>query len=46
MELFQFGKGFGTRLIERGLAQELGGEAKIEYRPTGIWCEINAHISG
>jgi signal transduction histidine kinase/FixJ family two-component response regulator len=37
-------KGFGSRLIERGLAQELGGEAKIEYRPAGLWCEINAQL--
>ncbi len=37
-------EGFGTRLIERGLAQELGGETKIEYRPTGVWCEMNAHL--
>jgi two-component system CheB/CheR fusion protein len=38
-------KGFGSRLIERGLAQELGGKTKIEYRPTGLWCEINACVS-
>ena len=39
-------EGFGTRLIARGLAQELGGETKIEYRPTGVWCEMNAHLNG
>ena len=39
-------EGFGTRLIERGLAQELGGETKIEYRPTGVWCEMNARLNG
>jgi signal transduction histidine kinase/DNA-binding response OmpR family regulator len=37
-------KGFGSRLIERGLAQELGGEVKIEYEPQGVWCEINARL--
>jgi two-component sensor histidine kinase/FixJ family two-component response regulator len=37
-------KGFGSRLIERGLAQELGGEVKIEYEPQGVWCEINANL--
>jgi PAS domain S-box-containing protein len=37
-------KGFGTRLIERGLAQELGGRAKIEYRPHGVWCGIDARL--
>ena len=38
-------KGFGTRLIERGLAQELGGDTKIEYRPSGVWCEMNARLT-
>ena len=37
-------KGFGTRLIERNLAQELGGTVRIEYRETGVWCEITARI--
>lgn len=37
-------KGFGSRLIERGLAQELGGEASIEYRPAGVCCEIKARL--
>jgi signal transduction histidine kinase/DNA-binding NarL/FixJ family response regulator len=37
-------KGFGSRLIERGLAQELDGEVRIEYRPTGVWCEIKANL--
>ncbi|HEY1746685.1 MAG TPA: ATP-binding protein [Xanthobacteraceae bacterium] len=37
-------KGFGSRLIERGLAQELGGEVKIEYEPHGVRCEINARL--
>jgi two-component system CheB/CheR fusion protein len=37
-------KGFGSRLIERGLAQELGGETKIEYRPEGVWCCITARL--
>jgi two-component sensor histidine kinase len=37
-------KGFGSRLIERGLAQELGGEVKIGYDPQGVWCEINARL--
>jgi PAS domain S-box-containing protein len=38
-------KGFGSRLIERGLAQELGGEVKIQYDPEGVWCEINANLN-
>jgi len=36
--------GFGSRLIERGLAQELNGEAKIEYLPDGLRCAIEARI--
>ncbi|MGZ3409960.1 MAG: HWE histidine kinase domain-containing protein [Xanthobacteraceae bacterium] len=39
-------KGFGSRLIERGLAQELGGQARIDYLPTGIVCEITAPLRG
>ena len=33
-------KGFGSRLIERGLAQELNGEVRLDYRPSGVSCEI------
>jgi two-component sensor histidine kinase/DNA-binding response OmpR family regulator len=39
-------KGFGSRLIERGLARELGGETIIEYRPTGVWCRISTRLGG
>jgi two-component sensor histidine kinase len=31
-------KGFGTRLIERGLTRELAGEATLDYRPSGLLC--------
>ncbi len=37
-------QGFGTRLIAQGLAQELHGETKIEYRPSGVWCEVTAWL--
>lgn len=37
--------GFGRRLIERGLAHELGGEARISFRPDGVTCEINVPTS-
>jgi PAS domain S-box-containing protein len=37
-------KGFGSRLIERGLAGELGGEAVLDYRPTGLVCSIAASL--
>ncbi len=33
--------GFGTRLIEHGLAHELGGEARISYRPGGVVSTIS-----
>ena len=33
--------GFGRRLIERGLAHELGGEARISFHPAGVICEID-----
>ena len=29
-------RGFGTRLIERGLAHELDGEARLDFAPAGI----------
>lgn len=33
--------GFGRRLIERGLAHELGGEARIRFDHDGVICEID-----
>jgi PAS domain S-box-containing protein len=33
-------KGFGSRVIERGLAHELGGEVRLDYAPTGVICTI------
>ncbi|HEV2565753.1 MAG TPA: HWE histidine kinase domain-containing protein, partial [Microvirga sp.] len=33
-------RGFGTRLIERGLSQELGGAVAIEFDPSGVICAI------
>jgi two-component sensor histidine kinase len=35
-------KGFGTRLIERSLAFELGSETTVQYDPLGVTCEIDA----
>lgn len=34
-------KGFGSRLIERGLAQELNGKVRLIYDPAGVLCEID-----
>ncbi|MBB4039830.1 two-component sensor histidine kinase [Microvirga flocculans] len=37
-------RGFGTRLIERSLAQDLGGEARIDFAPTGVVCSIDTPV--
>ncbi|HEX8574481.1 MAG TPA: HWE histidine kinase domain-containing protein [Allosphingosinicella sp.] len=37
-------RGFGTRMIERALAAELGGSAVVEFRPEGIWCVVEAAL--
>jgi PAS domain S-box-containing protein len=37
-------KGFGSRLIERGLASDLGGEVKIAFAETGLTCVIVAPL--
>ena len=37
-------KGFGTRLIERGLAAELNGSARLEFTPGGLVCTIEAPL--
>ncbi|MER2265575.1 HWE histidine kinase domain-containing protein [Methylobacterium oxalidis] len=36
--------GFGTRMIERALASELGGTAEIEYRPRGVVFTLEAPL--
>ena len=33
-------RGFGTRLLERGLAYELKAEVKLDFAPTGLRCRI------
>jgi len=35
-------RGFGSRLIERGLAAELSGSATIDFLPDGVVCRIQA----
>lgn len=34
-------KGFGSRVIQQGLAHELGGQVDVNYRPGGIVCTID-----
>ncbi len=35
-------RGFGSRLIERGLSADLGGRATIHFEPDGLRCTIDA----
>lgn len=35
-------KGFGTSLIQRGIARELGGKAEIDYARDGLVCRFTA----
>lgn len=34
-------KGFGSQVIERGLAHELEGSVQLDYEPTGVFCTID-----
>ncbi|WP_210529436.1 PAS domain S-box protein [Rubellimicrobium arenae] len=37
-------QGFGSRLIEHGLANELGGEVEIDYCASGVICRLDAPL--
>gem|GEM_PF-1267348 len=37
-------RGFGSRMIERGLAAELGGLVRVSYPAEGVVCEIDAPL--
>lgn len=39
-------RGFGSRLIERGLAADLGGRAELLFAPDGLCCMIEAPLGG
>lgn len=39
-------RGFGSTLVERGLATELDGHARILFEPEGVVCEIRASLNG
>lgn len=39
-------KGFGSQVIERGLAHELGGTAHLDYRPSGLICTMSIPVPG
>lgn len=38
-------KGFGSRVIERGLAQELEGTVHLDYQTDGLVCTMNVPVS-
>ncbi len=37
-------RGFGSMLIERSIAYELGGDARMEFRKDGLVCEIRVPL--
>lgn len=37
-------QGFGSRLLERLLASELGGDVKMDYEPDGVRCSLTARL--
>jgi PAS domain S-box-containing protein len=37
-------KGFGSRLIERSLSSEAGGQARMDFAPTGLVCTIETPL--
>jgi PAS domain S-box-containing protein len=37
-------RGFGSRMIERALAQDLEGEVEMEFRPEGLVCTIRSPL--
>ncbi len=37
-------RGFGSRLLERLLGRDLGGEIRIDYHPQGLHCRITAEV--
>jgi PAS domain S-box-containing protein len=39
-------RGFGSRMIERGLSAELGGSVTISFEPDGVLCEVDAPMPG
>jgi two-component sensor histidine kinase len=38
-------RGFGSRLIERSLAQDLGGTATMAFLSTGLICKVDAPLA-
>jgi PAS domain S-box-containing protein len=38
-------RGFGARLLEQGLAEELRGRVRLEFRPEGVLCVVEAALA-
>jgi len=38
-------RGFGSRLIEQGLARELGAEVMLDFAPGGVVCRMSAALA-
>jgi len=39
-------RGFGARLLEQGLAEEICGSVRIEFLPEGVVCTVEAQLAG
>jgi len=37
--------GFGMQLIDRGIRHNLGGDTKLDFRPTGLYVEMNVPLT-
>ena len=38
-------RGFGSRLIERGVVRDVGGEARLDFLPGGVEFQLSAPLS-
>lgn len=38
-------KGFGTRLLERALASDLGGSVDLDFQPSGLLCRMRGPLA-
>jgi two-component sensor histidine kinase len=39
-------RGFGSMLVERALKHDLDGQARLDFDPAGVFCEIRLPVSG
>jgi two-component sensor histidine kinase len=38
-------RGFGSRLLEQGLAREFGGEVRLDFQPEGVACRMRLTLA-